>query len=145
MLGEIDPKLPKGVTTMTDIPYQDVTTTLLSDVPEVSDDYECEQKSWAPDDVHAHVVYGTVFAKFIQRIHERWVNTSDDAYESLLQRCFVHVEKLAASSDFETRCVIEASLMETLIGENGDWSRYSRFFGSETRRMAEVVRRRFTG
>ena len=130
---------------MTDIAYQNVTTTLLNDIPEVRSEYELEQKNWTPDEVHAHVVYGTVLAKFIQRIEKSWTNTSDDEYESLLKRCFAHVEKLAGSSDFETRCVIEASLMETLIGENGDWSRYSRFFGSNTMRMAEEVKRRFAG
>jgi hypothetical protein len=131
--------------TMNDIAYQNVTTTLLREIPEVSGDYELEQKNWAPDEVHAHVVYGTVFAKFIERIEESWTCTSEDKYELLLKRCFVHIENLATSSDFETRCVIEASLLETLIGEDGDWSRYSRFFGPNTRRMAEDVRSRFAG
>ncbi len=130
---------------MVDVAYQDVTTTLLSDIPEVSSDYEQEQKIWAPDEVHAHVVYGTVLPRFIERVGNLWASTTDDDYESLLKRCFAHVEKLAASSDFETRCVVEASLLETLIGEDGDWSRYSRFFGSNTRRMAEEVKRRFAG
>ena len=127
---------------MNDISYRDVTRTLVSDIPEVRSDYEREHTNWAPDDVHAHVVYGTVFAKFIQRIEERWASTADDECELLLHRCFAHVEKLANSSDFETRCVIEASLMETLIGENGDWSHYNRFFGSVTRRIAAEVKRR---
>ena len=130
---------------MPDVAYQDVTATLLSDIPEVSSDYEQEQKSWAPDEVHVHVVYGTVLPRFLERVENLWASTTDDAYESLLKRCFAHVEKLAASSDFETRCVIEASLLETLIGEDGDWSRYSRFFGSKTRLMAEEVKRRFAG
>ena len=84
-----------------------------------------------------------MFAKFIQRIEELWARTADGESEMLLKRCFVHVEKLAESSDFETRCVIEASLMETLIGENGGWSRYKRFLGAATRRMAEDVKQRF--
>ena len=128
---------------MNDLSYRDVTRTLVSDIPEVRSDYEREHINWAPDDVHAHVVYGTVFAKFIQRIEERWASTADDECELLLHRGFAHVEKLANSSDFETRCVIEASLMETLIGENGDWSHYNRFFGSVTRRIAAEVKRRF--
>ena len=94
---------------MRDIAYQNVITTLLCDIPEVRSDYSLEQKNWAPDDVHAHVAYGTVLASFIQRIEECWMSTSDVEYESLLKRCFTHVEKLAASSDFETRSVIEAS------------------------------------
>jgi hypothetical protein len=130
---------------MTDIAYRNVTTTLLSDIPEIRRDYDLEQKNWAPDDVHVHVVYGTVLPRFIERVEKSWATTSDDEYESILKRCFSHVEKLAASSDFETRCVVEASLLETLIGANGDWSRYSRFFGSNTRRMAEEVKRRFAG
>ena len=44
---------------MTDISYRDVTRSLISDIPEVRGDYEREHKKWAPDDVHAHVVYGT--------------------------------------------------------------------------------------
>jgi len=130
---------------MTNIAYQNVITTLLSDIPEVNGDYELERKSWAPDDVHAHVVYGTVFAEFIRRTEESWRSTTDDDYELILKRCFAHVEKLVGSSDFETRCVVEASLLEALIGESGDWSRYSRFFGAKTRRMAEEVKRRFAG
>lgn len=133
------------MTKMPDVAYHDVTTTLLSDIPEISSDYEQEQKSWAPNDVHAHVVYGTVLPKFIEQAESSWVSTSDDEYESLLKRCFAHIEKLAASSDFETRCVVEASLLETLIGDNGDWSRYKRFFGSNTKRMAEEVKQRFAG
>ncbi|MDA0810456.1 MAG: hypothetical protein O3B68_20885 [Planctomycetota bacterium] len=130
---------------MTNITYQNVTTVLLSDIPEVSGEYEREQKSWAPDDVHAHVVYGTIFAEFLRRTEEKWRNTANDDCERVLKRCFAHIEKLAASSDFETRCVVEASLLETLIGENGDWSRYSPFFGPKTSRMAEDVKRRFAG
>ena len=33
--------------------------------------------------------------------------------------------------------------METLIGENGDWSHYNQFFGSVTRRIAAEVKQRF--
>ena len=44
---------------MTDISYRDVTRSLIRDIPEVRGDYEREHKKWAPDDVHAHVVYGT--------------------------------------------------------------------------------------
>lgn len=51
---------------MPDVAYQNVTTTLLSDMPELSADYEQEQKGWAPDEVHAHVVYGTVLPRFIE-------------------------------------------------------------------------------
>ena len=130
---------------MTDIKYQNVTATLLSDIPEVSDDLADEQKNWDPDDVHAHVVYGSIFAKYVIRVEESWRGTSDKKCEALLGRCFKHVEKLAGSSDFETRCVIEASFIETLIGENGDWSRYSRFFGPKTKKMATNVQRRFAG
>lgn len=130
---------------MTDIKYPNVTTTLLSDIPEVSDDFLSEQRKWDPDDVHAHVVYGTIFAKFVIRVGENLNSTSDEDCEKLLKRCFKHVEKLAGSSDFETRCVIEASFMETLIGENGDWSSYSRLFGPKTEKMAINVKRRFAG
>jgi len=130
---------------MSDIAYQNVTTTLLDDIPEMRSDYEVEQRSWEPDEVHAHVVYGTVLPKFISENQARWAETNDEKYDSLLRRCFGHVEKLASSSDFETRCVIEASLLETLIGEDGGWSLYNRFFGKETKKMAEEVKRRFAG
>ena len=69
---------------MTDISYQNVTTTLLSDIPEVNGDYQIERRIWAPDEVHSHVVYGTVFARFIERIEESWTSTSEDKYELVL-------------------------------------------------------------
>jgi hypothetical protein len=89
---------------MTDIAYQDVTTTLLKEIPELAGDYERELESWKPDEVHPHIVYGTVFAKFIERTVHQWRATNEDAYEQLLQRCFACVERVASSCDFESRC-----------------------------------------
>ena len=130
---------------MMDIAYQDVTTTLLEEIPELAADHEKELKFWKPDEVPPHVVYGTVFANFIDRTEQEWRATSEDQYEQLLKRCFAYVERVASSSDFESRCVVEASLLESLIGQKGDWSRYIQFFGPNTKRMAMEVKKRFAG
>jgi len=133
------------MSTMTDIAYQDVTTTTLEEIPELAADYEKELQSWKPDEVPPHIVYGTLFANFIERTEQAWQATNEDDFEHLLKRCFAFVERVASSSDFQSRCVVEASLLESLIGENGDWSRYIRFLGPNTKRMAGEVKKRFAG
>jgi hypothetical protein len=130
---------------MKDMTYEEVVTALLEQIPELQEDYDAECANWVPDKPHPHVVYGSVLPTLIYRIETAWRATRLPEDEELLHRIFSHVENLAASSDFETRCVIEASLLETLLGKVGGYDRFLRFFRPNTAIMAQSVAERFSG
>ncbi len=130
---------------MNDLAYDRIFPALLEDIPELHEEYQREQSRWAPEDVPVHVFYGTNVAHFIQQLESSLGSSPGNLPHDRLRRCFLHIESLAASSDFQTRCVVQASLLETLIGEPGGWSRFHPYFGLHTNHLAEKVRRHFAG
>ena len=121
----------------TDILYTESVAELRRTVPELEQDYQQQVREWASDEPHAHVVFGSTFSAFIRRIQATVNNDRDSKKDDLLARCFQFIEELASSSDFESRCLIEASVLESLLGnEREDWQRFSPYFGQQTKLMA---------
>ncbi|MCA9040062.1 MAG: hypothetical protein KDA65_06945 [Planctomycetaceae bacterium] len=130
---------------MANIAYADLTSLLLQRLPELREEYLLERESWKPDDVPPHLMCGSVLPRLLDRLEAACRRSVGNEDEKILNRAFILVEEMATSRDFETRCTIEASLLETLLGESDGWQRFSRFFHPETMRMAERVNRRFEG
>jgi hypothetical protein len=124
---------------LTDVAYKKVVDRLLSVVPEIQSDYECEAEFWSPQAVPAHIVYGSVFVRFITRLVAESSSNDDPERDELLSRCFELIEELSVSSDFETRCVIEASVLEALLREPGDWKRFHELFRPNTMKLAQKL------
>lgn len=129
---------------MRDVQYGNSVNALLLAIPELTAEYEVEAMKWAPSSPHAHVVYGSMFCNFIRKTYAAYSDTRDERLKAIIERCFEHVEALALSSDFETRCLVEASVLESLLGESSnDYSRLSPYFGVRTHEMAKRLLQRW--
>lgn len=130
---------------MVNVPYSIVVKRLLEVVPEVCKEYDEEAASWRGERPHPHIVYGSVFPRFLERVISDVSMSDDEAIPGGVDRSFDLIEELARSDDFETRCLVEASVLESLLGEVDGWRRFSRFFRPSTMRMARRVMARFEG
>ena len=117
---------------MVDVAYVDVVRRLLEVVPEIRNDYEREAVNWGADEPHAHVVFGSMFAGFIDELATAVSENDDEKLREILDRLFDLIEELTLSSDFETRCVIEAGALESLLGDTDGWDRFSKHFRRNT-------------
>ena len=124
---------------MLDILYNDAIQVLLQRIPEFNYNYTLALREWLPEEMPAHIVYGSVFANFIETLEKNWRKTNDKDLEDVLLRSFLLIENLASSSDFETRCLIEASFLETLLDLQEGWKRFSIFFHENTLLMARKL------
>ena len=87
---------------MLDILYNDAIQVLLQRIPEFNYNYTLALREWLPEEMPAHIVYGSVFANFIETLEKNWRKTNDKDLEDVLLRSFLLIENLASSSDFET-------------------------------------------
>jgi len=130
---------------MVDVAYTNVVARLLEVLPEIRSDYELEAANWGSEGPHAHVVFGSVFSRFVDQLITTVSDSDDEELRRTLDRAFDLVEELTLSSDFETRCVVEASVLESLLGEVDGWKRFSGHFRRNTMQMGRKVMERFSG
>jgi len=90
-----------------------------------------------------HVVYGSILGEYADELAEKLVREKSEVTARLLDRVFVLIEQLSASSDFEVRCVAEASFLEHILGEAGGQQRFDKYMGPETKKLARSVAIRF--
>lgn len=130
---------------MTNVSYSAVVSRLLYVIPEIRSEYEEEEARWGGDQPPAHIVYGSVFPKFINRIISEEPENGKKELSDIVNRAFDLIEELTNSDDFETRCVVEASVLESLLGAPGGWDRFSHLFRPSTMKKARDVMSRFEG
>jgi hypothetical protein len=130
---------------MVDVAYVNVVDRLLEVLPEIRCDYEVEAATWGAEGPHAHVVFGSVFAKFVDQLVTTLSERDDEELVKVLDRAFDLIEELTLSSDFETRCVVEASVLESFLGDADGWRRFSKHFRRNTMQMGRKVMERFSG
>ncbi len=111
------------------------TELLLRAVPELTPLYEKEVIKWRPDLPPLDIVYSSIFAKFIRNLFEEGEFYADE--NIVLKNAFDFVEKLALRPEFELQCLVEVSILESLLGQTrNDWKNFSPLFGPKTMELA---------
>jgi|SRR5208283_3779393 len=123
---------------MQGLAYADVIPYLLKVIPEIRQLYERRVKALYAEN-NPHVIYGSIFFEHIESLEKQLEGPNREAAESSLRKAFLLLEELSSSEDFQTRCLAETSVLESLLGEKGGHKRYERFMGSETRKLARDV------
>jgi hypothetical protein len=119
-----------------ELKYDEVIDVMLQTVPEIQVLYDEEIYGKGLP----HIAYGSVLANFIRSVIA--ANPNGSRLE-VTQRCFQLIERLASSSDWGVRNIIEVSVLESLLGQTKcDWSSFASHFGPNTNKMAlELVER----
>lgn len=86
-----------------------------------------------------HVLYGSIFVGYINDTWENSANMPSGKIKQVLKKCFLFLEGILSSADFETRCLGETSVLEALLGEEGGLERYAPFMGPETKVIAKDI------
>lgn len=121
---------------MIDVKYKDIVKRLLDVIPELSGKYNKEVTWWAPEEPPPDVVYGDMFSDYVSDLERRCTRECSASDQEQLRRAFDLIEELASSSDIETRCIIEVSVLESLLGDKGGVKRFARFMKARTKNMA---------
>jgi|LakMenE18May11ns_1017448.scaffolds.fasta_scaffold9659863_1 hypothetical protein len=127
---------------MSGILYNDAVQVLLQRIPEIHKSYTLVLNEWHPEEIPAHIVYGSIFPTFVDSLEANWRKTKNKDLENVLLRSFLLIENLASSSDFETRCLVEASFLETLLDLQEGWERFNKLFNKNTLLMAKKLVRK---
>jgi hypothetical protein len=120
----------------TDISYDLAIDSLLRDIPEIRPVYEIERAKWKDQLPPAHVVYGSVFVTFLRSALDRLDQSGEETDRGVVSRSFRLMEKLASSSDFETRCIVQASILESLLEDDAAYRSIAHRFGKRSNQMA---------
>jgi hypothetical protein len=116
--------------------YDTTVDLLLTDIPEIRPAYEVEHAKWRDSRPPPHVVYGSVFVTFLRSIINRLDQSGAETDEEIVSRSFRLIEKLASSSDFETRCIVQASILESLLESENTYRSIAHRFGKCSKQMA---------
>jgi hypothetical protein len=122
------------------IAYAEAVEYLLDSLPGMLDAYNQEAETWNPSPVPPHVVYGSVFSNFIRKVVVEDTRHMGYSRTDIIGRSFKLIERLSRSTDLQARCLIEANVLKSLLGqESTDWERCSPLFGTHTLPMASAV------
>jgi hypothetical protein len=108
------------------IAYAEVIKRLLSQLPETSEVYKLEQSKWGAEPIAPDVVYGSIFSGFLRRVVLEGAREANQSRSEIIRRSFEMIEDITQSADFQTPCLAEVSVLETLLGhDKEDWQRFS--------------------
>jgi hypothetical protein len=127
---------------MSQTQYSNVVTELLRALPDIRQHYE-KMSAELYANGNPHVVYGSIFVEYINALVNKFMGSDHDIAYQRLRDAFCLIEELAASTDFETRCLVETSVLEALLGEKGGVGRFANYMGPETKRLARRVAQRW--
>lgn len=125
---------------MSGIRYSNVITHLFLALPEILGYYD-QRASALYADGNAHVTYGSILVEFINSLRNRLEGQDHIEVDRVLKRAFALIEELSSSDDFETRSLVETSVLEALLGEQGDLERFASYMGRQTKELAAAVAR----
>ena len=119
-----------------------MTELLLGAVPELVPFYEKEVVKWRSELPPLDIVYSSIFAEFIRNsLEESDLHTENKM--DVLKKSFEFIEKLALRPEFKLQCLVEVSILESLLGQKqDDWRRFSPFFGTKTMELASDIAER---
>lgn len=120
------------------ISYDETVDYLFRILPEISNFYEGEKLrlKWNSNAKSPHLVFGSIFSDFLRQILLENMSEKSHSRSDIIRRSFLLIEDFVQSADFETRCIVETSILESLLGqEKDDWSRFSPYFGKQTFEM----------
>ncbi len=123
---------------MADVQYSNVIAHLLQVLPDIRQLYE-KRSAELYADCNPHVVYGSILVEYIDSIANGLVGPNHALNDQRLKEAFQLIEELSASSDFESRCLAETSVLEALLGEKGGLERFAPYMRSETKKLARGV------
>jgi hypothetical protein len=123
---------------MIDLPYSSVIARLFEAIPDIRE-YYAQRSSELYAEGNPHVVYGSILVDYIDAASKRLEGLQHDASDQQLRQAFDLIEQLSVSSDFETRCLAETSVLEALLGEKDGIRRFAPYMGPETKALARGI------
>ena len=127
---------------MIDLIYSNIINYLLQVLPDMRQYYEVRIEELCAAG-NPHVVYGSIFVEYINSLASGIGGHSHNMKNRMLKECFRLIEELSSSSDFQTRCLVETSVIEALLGEKGGLERFAPYMGLKTKMIARDVARRW--
>ena len=125
---------------MSEVQYSHAIDRLLQVLPDIGPYYESRMSELYANG-NPHVVYGSIFVEYINSTANDLGGQLHNMKDRMLKKCFRLIEELSSSSDYQTRCLVETSVIEALLGEKGGLERFAPYMGSETKVIAREVAR----
>ena len=123
---------------MPNVKYSNVTEYLFANLPSIRVYYEARSAELYAGN-NPHVIFGSILVDYANEIYKNLVASIYIENDNLLKDIFSVLENLSASSDFETRCLMETTVLEGLLGEDGGLERFARYMGPETKKLARSL------
>jgi hypothetical protein len=120
--------------------YSDTIKELFNTFPDIARRYKNRIAELYAEE-NPHVLYGSIFVDYIHSARNELGGSDHVKNKKILDQSFSYLEKLLSSSDFETRCLGETSVLEALLGEEDGLERYAAFMGPETKGIAREIAR----
>ena len=127
---------------MKDVSFENAISYLLQQIPEIRDFYERRCVELYAQGL-ADVVFGSILVEYLTITADEGADSEADSAANTITRIFEMIEDLATSSDFNTRCLVEVSVLESILGEEGGLKRFGSYMGRQTRAMASALAKRW--
>jgi hypothetical protein len=127
---------------MADVKYSDAIAYLFSTFPELQSTFERRAKELYGEGL-PDIVYGSVFVEYLNSLADELGGTTHAVSDESLRKGFRLIEELSDSTDFETVCLAEVSVIEGLLGDKGGLERFAPLMGPKTRQLARRVAEAF--
>jgi hypothetical protein len=128
---------------MPNVRYADVISYLFEQLPNVRQDFERRAKQLYGDGL-PHVLYGSVLTEYVEDLLGRLEGPAGEDAKKTLHKIFSLLEVLCSSDDFDTRCLVETGVLESLLlSEKDQFNSLKSFMGPKTKQVAlQVLRHR---
>ena len=123
---------------MSGLPYSNVIARLLQVLPDIRG-YYGHRSTELYAEGNPHVVYGSILVEYIESLMKALGRPDQATADRMLREAFNLIEELSSSSDFETRCLAETSVLEALLGERAGLERFAPYMGPETKNLARGI------
>lgn len=105
---------------------------LLDNFPELENEYH-EEVDWQEgDETGSHIVYGDVFAPYIEKIILQ-------KNEAEIQRVFVFIEEILSKNEKYSDEVIMFSVLERLLSDKEQYQNCKKYFGKYTEQIIKEI------
>jgi hypothetical protein len=126
-----------------DVPFSETVDRLLATMPELrATEYHRDWEVYCKDFPLADPLYADVLAAYIWDIVPKHLQ-GDEVAGEFVQRAFSFLEVLATSTDFNTRCLVAVSFLESLLGERDGYDLFTPFMGPATKAFADALAERW--
>ena len=120
---------------MNNLTYENCNLYLIDLFPQLQESFIQEGKKWKNAQISPHIVYGSIFSKFVRDAVQ---SSTSKTSKEIIDKAFNFMEIMSNSVDIRVICLLETGLLESLLGETKeDWSLFSPYFKSNTKKIAE--------